>query len=564
MLSRIDSLDADDEPDYGLEMEPILLHHPFNDSASSRSSSRNGSRLAPIRTFSGSLLYARSGSVEPSSPLASVPRKSMMHRVCESRSRTVSVSPRWRGSIARTLGWNRRLSFLVTPLLLLLFYSITLNLWDYVFFSTDAIDTLYQNKASDDARVDRDSLAPPKASPTAPSPHALSAESLNDDDDALSPSPTVSLPPTEEPILLGPSAPNETEGGGERPSTAGAAEWLDWEEGLPTPKKPRPLPAGTGKAFVKQWCDMRGTTWYPTNATARKGGREAALWQLRAPLFLLPGAAYSGTVYLASVLHQHPQILPARTKELQFFHDRPFRPYVDPITEKTHVHAARQRMFARDYDVAQLRRNTSLVSFDATPGYLYYSSVLPRRILCVEPWVQLVVLLRHPVDRLLEHYAALRAKGSRRTLEEYIQEEMELLHQVGLLNTTAGFSGSAAEDLAWFDYQSASGSGLIGRSLYVLQLRHWIAALRTAGRDPATTLCLVATERWAAAPAREFDRVIRDCLHLAPVAIPALVPWTPTARAVANATRQQLEALFRPYNRQLKVLLRQYGISAGG
>jgi hypothetical protein len=546
MLSRIDSLDTDDdELDYGLEMEPIL-HHNFNDSASSRSSSRNGSRVAPIRTPSGSLLYARSGSVDRNRL-----GQSVMNRMCDSRSRPVSVSPRWRGSITRTLGSSRRLSLWVAPLLLLILYSIVLNAWDYYFFTADPIDA-FEDKVD---AVDGNALAP-KRSPTAP--RAQPSEPLE-----ASPSPTSQLRPTAEPNLIEPSEPNDTDDQEMRyPTNAtGVATWLDWEEGLPTPKKPRPMPQGTSKAFVEQWCDIRGTTWYPTNATARKGGNDAALWQLRTPLFLLPGAAYSGTVYMASRLHQHPQILPARTKELQFFHDRPFRPYLDPVTEKTHVHAARQRMFARDYDVAQLKRNASLVSFDATPGYLYYSTVLPRRILCVEPWVQLVLLLRNPVDRLLEHYAALRAKGSRRTLEEYIEEELQLMHQVGLLNATAGhaFYGSKAEDLAWFDYQTASVSGLIGRSLYVIQLRHWIAALRTVGRDPAASVCLVATERWAADPVSEYDRVL-ECLHLAPHRIPALAPWTPTTRPVADETRQQLDELFRPYNRQLKVLLRQYGI----
>jgi hypothetical protein len=340
--------------------------------------------------------------------------------------------------------------------------------------------------------------------------------------------------------------------------------WLDFDKFDPPKRRNHPA-VGDGEAFASQWCDLTGTTWYPVNQSHTT---KDTLWQLRAPAFLLPGAAYSGTVYMAAALHQHPLILPARTKELQFFHERPFRRYVS-ANEKTLVRAARERMYARDYDTVALKKNASVISFDASPGYLFYSSLLPRRILCVEPWVKLVLMLRNPVDRVLEHYAASQKRGLKQTLEQWIDQEFALMERVGLIasaNATDDpkFFDSKEEDLAWYEYQTASVAGGIGRSMYVIQIRQWIAACRTAGRDPTEAVLIVRTDHVAADPLAEYARILKF-LNLPPHVLQKLaMPVTVThqTRPVKPETRQRLEDFFLPYNRRLKRLMRQYGVSS--
>lgn len=340
--------------------------------------------------------------------------------------------------------------------------------------------------------------------------------------------------------------------------------WLDFDEHDPPPRKHYPV-VGDGEAFAAQWCDLTGTRWYPTNESRIKD----VSWQQRAPAFLLPGAAYSGTVFLATLLHQHPSILPARSVELQFFHERPFRRYVS-ASEKTLVRAARERMYARDYSSSILKRNGAVVSFDATPGYLFYSSLLPRRILCVEPWVQLVLVLRNPVDRVLEQYAALQQRGLKQSLEQWIDQEFAIMERVGLIpgpNHTEDpqFSDSKEEDVAWYDYQTASVGGGIGRSLYVIQIRQWIAAFRTAGRNPAEAILIVRTDHVAANPATEYERTLNFLklpAHPLPQQVPVPIAVTHQTRSVSEETRQRLEYFFQPYNRRLKRLMRQHGISS--
>ena len=347
-----------------------------------------------------------------------------------------------------------------------------------------------------------------------------------------------------------------------------------------------------GKEFVQQWCDMTGTTWYPNTitptTTKSKASTTAALiettnttlpWQLRAPYFLLPGAAYSGTVYMSSLLYSHPQIVPTRTKELQFFHDKPFRKYIHPISDQTLVHPARQRMYARDYNVQQLQRHTTWLSFDATPGYLYYSTILPRRILCVEPWIKIVLLLRNPVDRILEHYYAQYAAAMVTTtknqtkkkaipphlsLKACMEQELNLMTKVGLLYANS----TKEEDIAWDKYQALSHTGgLLGRSMYVIQLRHWIAAFRMAGRIPNQSIVVVYSEMFVVQPQLEYDRMVQF-LHLDPHTIPvSLLQQIPPSlthqtRYVSDETRQRLEDFIRPYNQQLQRLLYRYDISS--
>lgn len=522
-----DFLDSDDGEEAGLEMEDLLLHTPIR-----------GQRTTQ-RSDSGSNLLLRRSNTPSSSTPAGGP--------CDSGSRKIARA----GRIAarRVFSRNRRVSIWLLVMLLMVIISISMNAFEGTYISS-----IFGKSADKDDKFDgppgqvsaggglpisgvtiRTPIAVPITAPVTPQPHLSvhehKAASLNH------------------------STPHNT-----------FTTWLDFDDRDPPKRNNFPQPRD-GQAFCNQWCDLRGgVTWYPDD-----NGKQS--WQRRAPAFLLPGALYSGTVYLAAALHRHPSVLPARTKELQFFHERPFRRYVSP-QEKTLVQAARERMHARDYNTTALAQNKKLVSFDASPGYLFYSSLLPRRILCVEPWVKLVLMLRNPVDRVLEHYAAMLQRGLKLTLEAWIDKEFALMEKVGLIqNATSNddgnnnkFYGSKEEDVAWYDYQTASVGGAIGRSMYVLQIRHWVQALRAVGRSPDQEILIVRTDHVAIDPNVEYQRVLRF-LQLPVVPLhdsKSLPPLTVThqTRPVAPATRQRLEEFFRPYNRRLKRLLRQHGISS--
>jgi hypothetical protein len=318
-----------------------------------------------------------------------------------------------------------------------------------------------------------------------------------------------------------------------------------------------PLVANASAVFADRWCDLQNVDWIPSSTHVK--------WQRRAPNFLIPGAKYSGTLELAQELALHPSIVPGRTLESSFFFQHNFQRYISANHDKVKVHAARSRMYARDYRLPssfKLPKSKS-VSFDATPGYLFYSSVLPRRILCVMPWIRLVVVLRDPVDRIWEHYQAAKSRGLTLSLEEWIDREFQLMERVGLLNATA-----AEENYAWHDYQLATLEGAIGRSLYHIQLRQWFQALRAVGRDPSQSVYVVRVEDLATNLQKEYSGVLQF-LQLPDAPVKSKSAWKRFRNRAAKRegmdpdTRQRLDLFFAPHSKRLKSILARYRVPVG-
>ena len=304
-----------------------------------------------------------------------------------------------------------------------------------------------------------------------------------------------------------------------------------------------PLLTNQSRAFVDRWCDLQNTKWYTKKRT---------------PHFLIPGAKYTGTRELAQWLMSIAPtsiVPPRRTLELSFFLDGPFSKYVYKKTEKTAVHAARQRLAA----LYNNNHDNGGLTFDASPGYLFYSSLVPRRILCVLPWVKLVVLLQDPLDRLYQQYqAAVQMHQWKGTMEEWIQRDWDHLQQSGL------FAGPNLkrrdEDMAWYQYahETVGEGGGIGRSLYHYQLRHWFQAMQAAGKNPADDVLIVWTEEWKKDPAREWER-IRAFLGLSSSSSPKAIPKPQLsflsqfdASKVSEKTREKLQELFATSNAALR------------
>jgi len=530
-----DLLDSGDENDTGLELEALVPSSPSRSRTGELSRHNSGNRL--VRRYSPGALSP--ANLDSNSNARSGP--------CDSNTRKIARVGRIAArSVFRKN--SRRISIWVLCVLAMILCSVFLDL-----FESSYITTLFGMVQDKESEFDKPPVDTSDGTTIQQQQHPdLPAAG------AARVAPPTMAPITPRPILSVHEHMNNNNGTAPDPHNT-FTTWLDFDDQDPPKRTKFPKP-GDKDAFVAQWCDLTGTTWYPEPGSRRE-------WQTRAPSFLLPGALYSGTVYLAAALHQHPHVIPTRTKELQFFHERPFRRYVS-AQEKTLVRAARERMYARDYDTRALQSDDRFISFDASPGYLFYSSLIPRRILCVEPWVKLVLLLRNPVDRVLEHYAAAQKRGLKLSLEEWVEQDFALMAKVGLTNITADVettAGSKLEDLAWYEYQTASVGGAIGRSLYVVQIRHWLQAIRAVGRQPATEILIVRTDHLAADPAREYQRVLRF-LHLAedgdvPQAVPP-VTVTHQTRDVHPATRARLEDFFRPYNRRLKRLMRQHGISS--
>ena len=341
----------------------------------------------------------------------------------------------------------------------------------------------------------------------------------------------------------------------------------------PIPPHPRPAPSpilptqplnATIKSaltpkeqtFVDDWCDLTRTEWYPT------GSNE---WQQRAPYFIIPGARHTGTTSLYQALILHPQIANSKRKEVGFFYPNNFLPYHHTKGSKHHqggvkVFAARQRMYAQDsYLTKPLKESTQLVALDGTAGYLFYSQEVPHHVLCVAPWTKLIVVIRNPVDRVFAHWAHGRETlGLKLTLEDWLAQELTVMRSVGLVPAPTSME---QEDLAWNKYQHGFRQlqGGIGKSLYVLQLRHWFEAFRQAGKEQQ--IHLVVTEDLNVYPQEEFTKVLQF-LKLPDFQVrpfPRLEQASKNVPPMKEETRRMLQEFFAPYNDRLLLLLQEYG-----
>jgi hypothetical protein len=320
-----------------------------------------------------------------------------------------------------------------------------------------------------------------------------------------------------------------------------------------------PLVENASIIFQDRWCDLNGGVhWQHPKQD----------WQRRAPAFLIPGAKHSGTFELSQELLEHPLIEAPRNFESGFFFQNNFARYVSSKTDKTNVLAARERMYARDFPMSVVfqQEQSQKVSFDATPGYLFYSSTLPQRILCVMPWVKFVVLLRNPIDRIYDHYVVARQRGLKLTFDEWLEKEFVLLETVGLFNAT-----TSKENNAWYEYRLGTLEGAMGRSLYEIQLRQWLQALRAVRSDAQKYMYVVRVEDIAANPQKEYSAILRF-LGLPDSQLSNPRAWEQygetskpvVAAGISSATRKRLEFFFAKYNKRLKKLLIRYKVHTGG
>lgn len=123
------------------------------------------------------------------------------------------------------------------------------------------------------------------------------------------------------------------------------------------------------------------------------------IYRVSPPEFFILGAQKAGTTALFQMLVQHPSIIPPLTgKELQFFNKK---------------HSPDKKDFqgyARCLPPDSIRRRR--MTFDATPGYLFYEHV-PAALHSYAPNAKLIVLLREPEQRAYSQWKMMRYKWQR-------------------------------------------------------------------------------------------------------------------------------------------------------
>lgn len=134
----------------------------------------------------------------------------------------------------------------------------------------------------------------------------------------------------------------------------------------------------------------------------------------RLPSFFVIGAAKSGTTTVAEHLARHPGVFMAHPKEPNYFAlaGRPLPPGLGPAPDEELV----QRLYrwsVTDMATYQERfsdAGESDVVGEASVIYLYHPEAA-ERIAAAVPEARLIVILRHPVDRMYSHFHMNRQHG---------------------------------------------------------------------------------------------------------------------------------------------------------
>lgn len=104
----------------------------------------------------------------------------------------------------------------------------------------------------------------------------------------------------------------------------------------------------------------------------------------RGPDFIIVGAQKSGTSSLFSYLNQHPKLLGARQKEINYFNDN------------LRFHKGKQ--WYEDFFKSYSKPFRKGLRFEATPEYLYHQKAA-ERIKTFNPSLKIIIVLREPVKR---------------------------------------------------------------------------------------------------------------------------------------------------------------------
>lgn len=163
--------------------------------------------------------------------------------------------------------------------------------------------------------------------------------------------------------------------------------------------------------------------------------------------FLIIGAMKAGTTSLHHCLAQHPDLTPARRKEVHYFDGRVMRG---------------RNNYERGPDWYEAQFPEGPNKFESSPMYLF-NPLVARRIKEYNPDMKILVLLRDPVKRAVSHYYHSVRKGHERlSMLEAFQKEEERLNGVSC----------ESKPYQWFSYKR--------RGNYALQLKRY----RQAGFDP--------------------------------------------------------------------------------
>ncbi|MGD1699648.1 sulfotransferase domain-containing protein [Dapis sp. BLCC M229] len=235
------------------------------------------------------------------------------------------------------------------------------------------------------------------------------------------------------------------------------------------------------------------------------------------PNFLIIGAQKCGVNYLHKYLFHHPQVIAPKQPSLHFF-DLNFHQGINWY----------QAQFENT-------KNSNLITGESTPYYLFHPLV-PERVYNLYPHIKLIVILRNPIDRAIQHYQhEVKLGYESLSLKEAIAQESNRLEgELSKIIETETYSS--------FNHQHYT---YLSRGRYIEQLENWMKFF------PREQLLILETEDLFERPQATMNKVF-NFLNLQPKSVYySLNIEQETKIDIDSEIYQNLIEYFQPYNQKL-------------
>lgn len=248
-------------------------------------------------------------------------------------------------------------------------------------------------------------------------------------------------------------------------------------------------------------------------------------WQ---PDFLIIGAQKCGSTSLYNYVTKHPDILPAKAKELHFFNNyRGKNNFNKGISWYKKQFPAKQK--------------NKLIG-EATPEYLFFPHV-PERVYSLFPSIKIIIILRNPTKRAISYFHHnKKRKMEPLDLEQALTAETERLQDE---------QEKIAQDPNYYSYNVERYS-YKKRGLYLEQIQRWLEYF------PKEQILILKSEELFANPSKTLEKVY-TFLNVENIPLkeyPQYNQSTYTA-PIDPIIIKQLNDYFAPYNQQLSLFLKE-------
>lgn len=287
------------------------------------------------------------------------------------------------------------------------------------------------------------------------------------------------------------------------------------------------------------------------------------------PDFIIVGMQKAGTSAIYVILSEHPDIILPKRFEAHFF-TRRLKRTLPELQGSPRITCEARKQYANLLlnESDQMDVSKTWFTFEKTPAYVV-SEQVPDLIQQVAPWAKIVVVLRHPADRVYSHFKMKYDRqefAEHSTFDQALAGQLQQLAQHGLVNLETlpdwlhlNKSATSAKD-AYDDARGWKFANMLYRSYYADQLRVWLDHF-TLGES----LFLIQHERLDQNPQSVMDELL-DFLSIRRYNFSSQImherynpnrkdPLNITAPPMRNETRQFLDTFFAPWNDELADLV---------